>query len=320
MLLAILEIIIGFIILSWAADKFIDASVSLASYLGLSALFVGLTIVAFGTSLPELFVAMMAAINGKTDIAIGNAIGSNIANIGLVLGLVALLVPLKFRSRILWREFPLLLMVMGFVYILMFKQYLGIWDGILLLVLFSIVIYIIYILGEKTPQLETLSREYQEEVKETQFPLKKSIIYMIVCLLLLPLSSQLIVHGAVKLATLLGVSQLFIGLSMVAFGTSLPEIATSISAARKNEHDMVIGNIIGSNLFNILPVIALTCLIHPTKIAPIILQRDMLYMFIITIVLFVIAFGRKQGRIQRWKGIILIGLYVGYLALISMKL
>jgi cation:H+ antiporter len=306
--IAISAILLGFVFLTFTADRLVEGSSHIAQHVGVSPLVIGLTIVALGTSAPEIFVAITAAWHNQAGLAIGNAIGSNIANIGLVLGIAALVKPINIHSNILKREYPLLLLVMVLAWILMIDGVLDYRDGLFLLAgLVALLVFLIYS-SQRQPGEEALASEFEQELKRP-LPLTKSLFFLAIGLVGLPLSSKLLVFGAVKLAHLFGVSDLIIGLTIVAIGTSLPEVAASIAGVLKNEPDIAVGNVIGSNMFNLLAVLPFPGLIAPGAFDYRVFTRDMSVMFIMTLVLLLTIY-RKQ-RISRFLGG---GLLVGYTA------
>lgn len=313
MIIPILALLVGLILLVWSADRFVEGSASLARHLGMSPLLIGMVIVGFGTSAPEMMVSALSALQGRTGIALGNAYGSNIANIALILGIVALISPIKVNSTVLRKELPLLTCVTILAIALMADLQLSLWDACgLLLVFFGLMVWTIRVgMRQKTDSLAT---EIAEEVAVRTLPIRWAIFWLLTGLLLLMLSSRMLVWGAVEIAQIFGVSDLIIGLTIVAIGTSLPELASSVAAARKNEHDIALGNVLGSNLFNTLAVVGIAGVIHPVEVTSQILTRDMLIMAILTLSLFLLGYGFKgrQGRINRIEGAILLLVYSGY--------
>ncbi|MCG7907824.1 MAG: calcium/sodium antiporter, partial [Candidatus Thiodiazotropha taylori] len=248
MLLYSLSILLGLVVLVWSADRFISGAAALADNLGVSPMLIGLTVVGFGTSAPEVLVSVMAAVNGNPGLAIGNAVGSNIANIGLILGVTALVIPLSVHSSVLKREYPILLGVTVICILLMLDGELGLLDGAILLVLLVGVFgWMIY--TAKTGEADPIAGEYDAEIPH-DVPNQKALMLLIGGLILLLISSRVLVWGATNVAVALGVSDVVIGLTIVAIGTSLPELAASITSAMKGEDDIAIGNVIGSNLYN----------------------------------------------------------------------
>lgn len=243
MLLYSLSILLGLVVLVWSADRFISGAAALADNLGVSPMLIGLTVVGFGTSAPEVLVSVMAAVNGNPGLAIGNAVGSNIANIGLILGVTALVIPLSVHSSVLKREYPILLGVTVICILLMLDGELGLLDGAILLVLLVGVFgWMIY--TAKTGEADPIAGEYDAEIPH-DVPNQKALMLLIGGLILLLISSRVLVWGATNVAVALGVSDVVIGLTIVAIGTSLPELAASITSAMKGEDDIAIGNKIG---------------------------------------------------------------------------
>jgi len=316
MLINLLSITLGFGLLAWGADRLVAGAVSIANNFGISPLLIGLTVVAFGTSTPEIVVSITAALRGNPGIAIGNAIGSNIANIGLVLGVTALITPLKIRSQTLRREYPLLFIIMLITLILMLDGTLSQSDGILLLIGLMLLLILFAWMAHRSKTDEPLAKEYRAELSHP-LSTQKALFCLITGLVLLPSSSYIIVKGAVSIAQTLGISDLMIGLTIIALGTSLPEVAASITSAIKGEHDIAIGNILGSNMFNLLAVLAFPSIIQSIPISTPVLTRDIPVMFAITIVLFLVAYGfRGPGHITRWEGGILLLSYFAYIGLL----
>ena len=322
MILYLGAIIAGFAILVWSADKFVDGAAATAKHLGMPTLLIGIIIVGFGTSAPEMVVSAIAAMEGNTGLALGNAIGSNIVNIALILGITAIIAPITVNSNIVRKEIPILLLIVLFSGYLLFDNTLTFVEGVILLFgFFALVGWSIYaaIKGKG----DALESEMEDELIEHAMSLKVGIIWLIIGLVLLIASSRLLVWGSVGVATEFGVSDLIIGLTIVALGTSLPELAASIIAARKGEHDIAIGNIVGSNMFNILAVIGIATVIAPMNNIPLeVLQRDWVVMLVVTIALLVMSYGfrAKNGVINRVEGTILILCYVAYNTYLGMSL
>jgi cation:H+ antiporter len=305
-------IISGFLLLIWSADRFIIGAAATARNLDVPPVIIGLTIVGFGTSAPEMMVAGFAAYDGSPAMAIGNALGSNITNITLVLGVAALISPLDVHSRILKKEFPILLFATLITVILLSDSMLGRIDGIILISMLIILMWWIARQGISSPSGDTLSEEYIDELP-AEMSTSNALFWLITGLILLTVSSKILVWGAVNVATELGVSELIIGLTIIAIGTSLPELAASITGALKNEHDIAIGNVVGSNLFNTLGVMSIPGLVAPAALAEGILERDIPIVIILTIALFIMAYGfRGQGRINRLEGGLLLSAFIGY--------
>jgi cation:H+ antiporter len=312
MLIASVAMIVGIALLVWSADKFVDGASGIAKNFQVPTLVIGLTIVSFCTSLPEMLVSLLAAINGNNNLGIGNAIGSNIANIGLVLGATALISPLAVESKLFRREIPVLFAIMLLALGLMWDEALSFGDGLLLLLGLFALIYWLFKLGtsERDAQLEA---EFADIVPQG-FDMPTSVKWLVIGLVVLLLSSRLVVWGAVQMATLLGVSDLVIGLTIVAIGTSLPELVASIVSVFKGESELAIGNVIGSNMFNILAVIAMPALVSPGAFDKVILSRDMPIMFMFSLALVAFAYGFKgEGKINRIEGGMLCFGFMAYL-------
>ena len=316
MLLDSLAIIAGFILLIWSADRFICGAAATARNLNVSPLVIGLTIVGFGTSAPEMMVASFASLDGSPSLAIGNALGSNIANIALILGLTALFVPLDVHSRILKKELPLLLAAMLLTLMLMLDNTLDQSDGIIMLSCLILLMWWITRQALRQRDHDALQDEYADEFP-TDMSMTRAIFWLIFGLCMLVLSSKLLVWGAVNIATALGISELVIGLTIIAIGTSLPELAATIAGAMKKEHDIAIGNIVGSNLFNTLGVLAIPGLLAPSSLEQGIMERDIPVAFALTVAFFIMSYGfRGYGRINRIEGGILVLSFLAYQALI----
>ncbi len=314
--IALLEIAAGFVLLIWAADRLISGASALARNLGISPLIVGLTIVGFGTSAPEMLVSAMASLRGAPSLAIGNAIGSNIANIGLILGITGLIYPLRVESITLRREFPVLAVIMLLTLGLMLNLQLSRIDGIVLSGGLVLMIIGMIVLGLKSDSSDPLTVSLTKEVPDT-VPNRTALTWTLLGLLLLPLSAHVLVDGSVTLALVLGVSDALIGLTIIALGTSLPELAAAAACALKKEDDLAIGNILGSNMFNLLGVLGIAALISPMTIEPSLLYRDLSVMFALTIFLFLAIWRRRgPGLITRPIGAVLLGTFLLYQAFI----
>lgn len=317
MLLSWIAIVAGFVLLIWSADRFVIGASAAAFKLGVSPLIIGMVIIGFGTSAPEIFVGGSAAMAGNPSIAVGNAIGSNIANIALVLGIAALITPLTVNSTILKREFPALFLISGFTLLLMLDGELSRWDGLALLVGTLLMVAWLLWLGAGERADDPLQTEFESEISG-EMPIRIAWLWLGIGLVMLLVSSQILVWGAVNIARDFGISDLVIGLTVIAIGTSLPEIAVSISAALKNEHDIVIGNILGSNMFNLLAVLGVSSSIQSTPLAPAVLHRDFPFMIGLMVALFIMAYGfRGKGRINRIEALMLLSAYVAYMVLLS---
>jgi len=328
MLTAVIQLVAGFLLMVWGADRLVAGASATARNLGVSPLVIGLTIIGFGTSAPELVVSAVATLQGNSGLAVGNAIGSNIANMGLVLGATALIYPLRLESTALKREYPMLLLIMLVCFLMGLDGLYSHTEGwILLGGLFAVIIWIINIglrrpiinIGLRRPPSDPLAEEFEAEIpKDT--PTKVALFWLVIGLVVLPVSSKFLVDGAVTIAQVLGVTDVVIGLTIVALGTSLPELATAITAALRKEDDLAIGNIIGSNIFNLLGVLGIAAVLRPVAIYPIILARDFPAMFLITGVLYLLASDfRGPGRIGRRSGTVLLTMFVSYIMLVWMS-
>ncbi|GAC29706.1 calcium/sodium antiporter [Brumicola pallidula] len=308
MLLAVLSLIFGLALLVWSSDRFVDGAVAAARYGGMSPLLIGMLVIGFGTSAPEMVVSAMAAFDGNPALALGNAYGSNITNIALIIGLVALLSPINVNSQVLKKELPLLLIITLFAGWQMLDHQLSLFDAWGLLGLFAAVISWSVWQGLRNSQDKIAT-----DISSNTMTIKQALSWLVLGLVLLIVASRLLVYGAVYIAQGLGVSDLVIGLTVVAIGTSLPELASSLMAIKKGEHDIALGNIIGSNLFNTLAVVGIAVLIEPMPVDGIVLSRDWTLMFGLTIALFVLGIGfKKQGRINRLEGALLLTVFFGY--------
>ena len=318
MLLPIMAVILGLIILAWSADTLVDGASALAALAGLSPLLIGMLIVGFGTSAPEMLVSAVASAQGNPGLALGNALGSNISNIALILGVAALISPIVVHSKILRRELPVLSGVTLLAVVLMLDGALSRIDAVILLFVFG-VLMVWSIRQGKNERKDTFGREMHKEIQSHPLSLKSAVMRVVVGILLLVGSSRALVWGSMKIAMALGVSDLIIGLTIVALGTSLPELASSIAAVRKREHDLALGNVLGSNLFNTLAVVGLAALIKPFSVAPEVLTRDCTVMLLLTLSLFLFGtgFGKKQGQINRWEAALLLCVYLFYIALLA---
>ncbi|WP_298767464.1 calcium/sodium antiporter [uncultured Fibrobacter sp.] len=319
MILAIVAVIVGLAVLVWSADKFVDGAVGVAEFCGMSTLLIGMVIVGFGTSAPELTVSVISAAQGNPELALGNAYGSNIANIALILGATALISPILMQRSVLRGDLPILIAVSILSIVLVWDGSVVRWNGVLLLVVFALVM--VYSIWRELRKAHAEATESVEEESAEKASLGKSIMWLVLGLALLVASSRALVWGAVEIARTLGVSDLLIGLTIVAIGTSLPELASSIAAARKGENDLALGNIIGSNLFNTLAVVGLAAIVSPMdEIEKAVTYRDMPLMITLTVALIVLGFRRKgDGRLNRIAGAILLAVYIGYLALLIVQ-
>ena len=313
----LLAIVGGFVLLAWSADRFVVGASAMAYNLKVSPLVIGLTIVGLGTSAPEMLVSALASWQGNSGLAVGNALGSNIINTGLILGFTAMVIPLNVHSSILRRELPVLLLVMVVALLLLLDGTLGRLDGILLLAGMVVMLIWMVRLGRTSPTgADPMSAEFADEIPTT-LSMGRAVFWLIVGGLVLLGSSRLLVWGAVSIAESMGVSDLVIGLTIVALGTSMPELAATVASAIKGEHDIALGNVIGSNIFNLLVVLGLPGLINPATIDTEVLTRDYPVMVGLTLALFVMAYGfRGPGRINRIEGTLLVLAFCAYQTLL----
>ena len=311
MLLAIAAVIGGLILLVWSADKFVEGAAGTAAHAGMPPLLIGMLIVGFGTSAPEMVVSALAALEGNPSLALGNAYGSNISNIALILGVVAVMSPILVNSAILKKELPILTLITLLAGYQLIDGHISRMDAWILIGVLAVLMgWSIY--AAMTGKGDVLAGEVETDLAEHPLPLKQSLFWLVVGLILLVVSSRALVW----IAQSLGVSDLIIGLTIVAIGTSLPELASSIAAVRKGEHDIAFGNVLGSNLFNTLAVVGIAGAIKPMSVDPAVLQRDWSLMMGLTLVLFVMGFGLwgRKGQITRANGIGLLVVYVAYMA------
>ena len=309
----VLKILFGLVLLTAGAERFIVAASALGKKFSVPPIIIGMLLVGFGTSLPECFVAWLAAIKHHPEIGIGSAIGSNITNIGLVLGVSALLVPLRMHSKLLKREFPWLI-ILGFLILFMLRdQFLTRTDGIILLSLLAVNLFWICYWIPKHDNSDILTSEFRDT------PCKQRNMFYISGFIVLGLAAmlygaELTVVNAEALARFFGVSELVIGLTVVAVGTSLPELAATIISALKHEHDIAIGNVVGSNIFNLLGVIAGPALLAPGRVSKVLYTRDVPFMLALTLVMWLFAFlPPRRGQLGRMTGLVFLLAYVGYL-------
>ncbi len=312
MFITSVAVIVGLVVLMWSAGRFVDGAVSVANRFRVPPLLIGMVIVGFGTSAPEMAVSVIGAIQSNPGIALGNAYGSNITNIALIIGLSAAISPIAVHSQVLRRELPILTGVTALAALQLLDGAISRVDAALLLGVFALLLGWSIWQGLRKRE-DTFGKEIDREVASETMSLRTAILWLSVGLVLLVGSSRLLVWGAVEIATRLEISDLVIGLTVVAIGTSLPELASSIVAARRKQHDIALGNILGSNLFNTLAVVGLSGIISPLSAEPSILSRDVVVMGALTVGLFVIGYGfRGQGRVSRVEGWVLLVCYVAY--------
>jgi cation:H+ antiporter len=309
--LQVLIMVVGIGVLYFGAEWLVRGAARLAGSLGVSPIVVGLTVVSFGTSAPELVVAVVASLRGNSGLAIGNVLGSNLANIGLILGITALIRPLDVAARVVWREVPLMLLVTAALYPLAMDHVLSRGDGVILLM--ALTAYLLFVFQSAEAEAPEIMDEYQDFMKASkQAPGKVSFVdvgLVVGGCAALVAGGYAIVEGAVAVATYLGVSQVVIGLTVVAVGTSLPELATSVVAALRNEADIAVGNVIGSNIFNVAAILGTASAVRPMDITHSILVRELPAVLIMSLV--VLPMLRTGWRIHRWEGAVLLGCYLG---------
>ncbi len=317
MSLLVLSLLAGLVLLIISAERFVFGASAMAYNLRVSPLTVGVVIVGFGTSAPELMVSTIAALQGKPGLAIGNAIGSNITNIALILGLSALIRPLSVHSQVLRRELPILLAAMMVGWVLLSNGRIDRSDGILLLLAFAaMVVWMVSVVRRaRLDGVDPLAAATPKDAGEVSN--LRAVLWLLAGFLVLLASSRLLVWSAVALAERFGVSDLVIGLTVVAVGTSLPELASSVTAAVKGMDDIAIGNVVGSNTFNTLAVLGVPGVIAPGAFAPEVLTRDVPVMVVLTVALFAMGYGvGNSGRINRVEGATLLAAFFGYLWLL----
>ncbi|MFT5445258.1 MAG: cation:H+ antiporter [Gammaproteobacteria bacterium] len=316
MLINFLFLLGGLALLAAGADRFVDGAAALARNIGMSPMVVGLTVVAVGTSAPEMLVSAMAASTGNSGIALGNVLGSNIANMTLVIGVSALVVPLVVASATLRREFPILLAVTALAWLLIADGALSRLDSVALAVAFVGVLWFIVRSAHQARHTDPLRRELDAQHEQSMSP-RRALAWLVLGLTVLLVGSKLVVFGATEIARGFGVSDLIIGLTVVAIGTSLPELAASVGSALKGQPDMAIGNVLGSNMCNLLPVLAIAGMIGPFSVDSEALTRDFPIVAILTVVFFVMCIGlRGPGRVTRFEGSILLVMFMGYQAML----
>lgn len=324
MFLSVVAVLVGLSFLVWSADKFVDGAVGVARFLGMSTLLIGMVVVGFGTSAPEMVVSALSAAQHNPELALGNAYGSNIANIALILGFTAVVRPVVVKNIALKRDLPVLMVVTAFSIFLVSNLSVTRMDGVIMLAVFALAMGI-NVVSEMRQKKALVSAEVEEKTS-APVSLWKSLFWLLLGLAVLVASSRLLVWGAVEIARALGVSDLLIGLTIVAVGTSLPELASSIAAARKGEDDLAFGNIVGSNLFNTLLVVGIAAVIDPMeRVSSSILYRDMPLMSVLTVLLFVFGLpvrkvdGVRRGRINRIEGSVFVVLYISYLVYLVLE-
>ena len=313
------EVIVGLLLLVWGADRFVHGAAATARNLGVPPLLIGLTIVAVATSAPEILVSIVASLRGEPDLAIGNAIGSNIANIGMVLGVVAILRPVELKSATLRRDMPALLAVTLLTVALFLDSFLSRVDGLVLLTGLIIVMFWLTRLGFRSSSSDPLQAEFDAEIPKHK-SMRVAIFWLLVGIATLLVGAELMVDGAIEIAKALGVSEVVIGVTLVALATSLPELAVSVVSAFRGEYGLAIGNIVGSNIFNLLAVIGIAGVIQPAALPPSVLSLHIFVMVAFTLVLFAMTYEYDgSGRITRLEGFALLGAYLAYQAYVVVQ-
>jgi cation:H+ antiporter len=316
MLIALVQLLGGLILLVWGADRLVAGASVTARNLGVTPMVIGLTIVAYGTSAPELVVSLVASYQGQAGLAVGNVIGSNIANIGLILGVTALVHPLRVESATLKREYPQLLVIMLICLFMAWNLEFSRMEGFILLGGLVALTWVMVWLGKVKEPEDPLAQEFAAEIP-VNMPTRHALLWIVVGLLVLPLASHFLVQGSLTIARALHVSETVIGLTIVAIGTSLPEFATSLTSALRKEDDLAIGNVIGSNMFNVLGVLGAAAVTRPLAFDPGILRQDIPVMLLFTVLLFFLAYGfRGPGRIGRRSGLLMLSLFIAYLYMV----
>lgn len=322
MLLSIAILIAGFVGLVWSADRFVFGAAALAKNFGVPTLIIGLTIVAMGSSAPEMMVSAQAALANQTDTAVGNAVGSNITNILLVLGITALLRPLNVSSGTLKREMPIVMLVSIGAWYILSDNYFAFKEGVALMAGFIIFlggVAFIAIKQSKTNQNSEIDPFVEEACEDVPNNVSTgfALLWLTIGMIILPISSHFIVDSATDIAKYFGLSDLVIGLTIIAIGTSLPELAACVAGVLKNEDDLALGNIIGSNIFNLLAVLSLAGMINPSAVDSAVSSRDILVMLAATVALIAMSLSiRGSRRINRFEGALLLSAFVGYQILI----
>lgn len=320
MLWSFLEVIIGLVLLTWGADRFVGGAAAAARKLGMAPLLVGLTILALGTSAPEILVSALSAYRGEPDLAIGNALGSNIVNIGLVLGVVALIRPIELTSATIRREMATLLAVSLLVVVLFLDGSLSRFDGLVLFAALALVIFWMIKIGFRSSDDDPIVAEFEAEIPQSD-NMKKTLFWLMIGLVTLLVGADLLVDGAIDIARMMGVSEVIIGIVLVAFGTSLPELAVSISAVLKGEYGMVLGNIIGSNIFNSLAVVGIAGVISPSILPASVLSLHILIMVGFTLGLFIMTYDCDGKQvIGKREGFTFLGAFLAYETYLLMSL
>ncbi|MGO2317545.1 MAG: calcium/sodium antiporter [Vibrio toranzoniae] len=319
MLEAIAFLIIGLGFLVWSADKLVYGAAALARNFGISPLVIGMTILAMGSSAPEMMVSATAALDGKTDTAVGNVIGSNIANIALILGITALIKPLSISSGVIRRELPLMIGVTLLAGAILWDNHLGFYEGVLLFVLFAAFLFAMLQISRSEKKNGDAFLDEQESEIPQGVSNPKAAMWVVIGLIILPLAADMLVDNAVIIAKYFGMSDLVIGLTIIAVGTSLPELAASLAGVMKGEDDMAVGNLIGSNVFNILAVMGIPGILNPSILSEFVMGRDFWVMLGVSLLLVVMALGKSRS-VNRIEGSVLIVTFVAYQSYLLMNM
>ena len=308
----IFEVVAGLVLLIWGADRFVHGAAAGARNMGIAPVLIGLTVVAFATSAPEILVSVVASLRGEPGLAFGNAIGSNIVNIGLVLGCVAIIRPIELRSATLRREMPALLAVSLLTVSLFLDSYLSRIDGIVMLTGLVIVMIWLARLGMRSAPTDPIKMDYEAEIP-ANVTMRMAIVWLLIGLATLLVGADLLVDGSMEIARFLGVSEVVIGILLVALGTSLPELAVSLVSALKGEYGLAIGNIVGSNIFNLLAVIGVAATIAPSALAPSVLSLHIFVMVAFTLILFAMTYDYDgKSELSRIEGVALLIAFIAY--------
>lgn len=310
MILNLVFIVVGIVLVLWGADRLTDGAVALADRMGISQVVIGLTVVAMGTSMPEFTISLLSAIKGTSGLAVGNVIGSNIFNSLLIVGTSAVVAPMLILKSTVRKDIPFALVASVMLYLLSQDGQISRWDAAILFVFFMIFMTI-------TIKESKSADSKKEDTQIKSIKVWKAVAFLLIGLTGLILGSNIFVNGATKLATTLGVSDAVIGLTIVAGGTSLPELATSVVASRKGNSGIAIGNVLGSNVFNILMILGITGLITPMSIHGI-TQVDLTMLVVSMILLWLFSF--TKYRIERWEGAILSILFIGYIVYLILQI
>lgn len=319
-------ILVGFIGLIWSANRFVLGAAAIAKSFGIAPLVIGLTIVSFGTSAPEVAVSIDSSLKGLGDLAIGNAIGSNLANIGLVLGCTLLIARISVQREILCNELPVLIGLSLVTGIFLYNGLLSFWEGVILLLALYPVMHFLIVKQQRILAAQRKAHIKGENVDGEDLirdmPRLHAVGWFLLGLAVLILSSRILVMGAATTATYFGVSTFVIGLTVIAIGTSLPELAASVISALKGHHDIALGNIVGSNIFNLLVVLSLPGVINPPYIGTIVFTRDFMFMMAITLILsaaIFIVIKRGSAQLGRMTGLLLLLVYLSYYVVLGLS-